>query len=86
MATPICSSKVIFLAILLVDDDKLPVEDLIGVKVFNELSLFATELSDVYLCDARSATVVAMLARTLSMLFICDFMLAYPSQSLLPSS
>ena len=86
MATPICSSKVIFLAILLVDDDKLPVEDLIGVKVFNELSLFATELSDVYLCDARSATVFAMLARTFSMLSICDFMLAYPSQSLLPSS
>ena len=87
MATPICSSKVIFLgAILLLDDDKLPVEDLIGVKVFNELSLFATELSDVYLCDARSATVFAMLARTLSMLFIYDYMLAYPSQSLLPSS
>ena len=57
------------MAILLVDDDKLPVEDLMGVKVFSELSLFATELSDAYLC-ASSATVFAMLARTLSMLFI----------------
>ena len=71
---------------MLVDDDKLPVEDFIGVKLLNELSLFATELSDAYLCDARSATVVGMLARTLSILFICDFMLAYPSQSLLPGS
>ena len=71
---------------MLVVDDKLPVEDLRGVKLFSELSLFATELSDVYLCDTRTATVFAILARTLSMLFICDYMLVYPAQSLLPSS